>query len=183
MPTVKANGINLYYETHGKGEWLVLIQGYGGSSGQWYRDVPFLSREYRVITFDNRGTGRSDKPDIPYTMAMMAGDIAGLLQAIGVDIAHVCGASMGGMIAQEFALNYPDMVASLILRGTNCGGTHAIQPSDESLMFLAKQMDIIRTTASTQNRIYCRNHQSANSNFLWLHSTFEWVPVNKFKPN
>jgi len=136
MPTVKVDDINIYYETHGEGEPLVLIMGYGGHSGWWAPQIPVFSQEYRVVAFDNRGAGRSDKPDIPYTMEMMAGDIAGLLDAIGIDVAHVYGVSMGGMIAQEFALRYPDRVTSLILGCTNFGGTHQIIPDAEAMTLL-----------------------------------------------
>ena len=136
MPTVKVGDINIYYEVHGEGEALVLIMGYGGSSGQWFRQIPDLSRECSVVGFDNRGTGRSDKPDVPYSMEMMAGDIAGLLEAIGIDAAHIYGVSMGGMIAQDFALRYPDRVISLILGCTTCGGTHTIMPDAEAMTLL-----------------------------------------------
>jgi 3-oxoadipate enol-lactonase len=132
MPTAKVGDINIYYEIHGKGEPLVLIYGYAGHSGLWFRQIPILSKKYQVIAFDNRGVGRSDKPDIPYTMAMMAGDVAGLLDTIGIDTAHIFGISMGGAIAQHFALNYPQRVISLILGCTTCGGVHSIQPKPES---------------------------------------------------
>jgi pimeloyl-ACP methyl ester carboxylesterase len=136
MPTAKVGDINIYYESHGDGEPILLIQGYGQYSGHWALLIPSFSREYRVISFDNRGTGQSDKPDIPYTMKMMADDAKGLLDAIGIDLAHVFGVSMGGMIAQEFALNYPDKVISLMLGCTQCGGTETIQPTPEALAFL-----------------------------------------------
>jgi len=136
MPTAKVGDINIYYEIHGDGEALLLIMGYGQYSAHWATMIPPFSREYRVISFDNRGTGRSGKPDIPYTMKMMADDAKGLLDAIGVDSAHVFGVSMGGMIAQELALNYPDKVKSLILGCTLCGGTKAILPTPEALSFL-----------------------------------------------
>ncbi len=136
MPTAKVGDINIYYESHGDGEALLLIMGYGQYSAHWATLIPPLSQEYRVISFDNRGTGRSDKPDIPYTMKMMADDAKGLLDAIGIDSAHVFGISMGGMIAQELALNYPDKVISLILGCTLCGGTKAILPTPEALAFL-----------------------------------------------
>jgi pimeloyl-ACP methyl ester carboxylesterase len=136
MPIAEVGDINIYYEIHGKGEPLVLIYGYAGDSGLWFRQIPILSKKYRVIAFDNRGAGRSDKPDIPYTMAMMAGDIAGLLDTIGIDTAHIFGISMGGMIAQHFALNYPQRVISLILGCTFCGGLHSIQPKPESMAAL-----------------------------------------------
>lgn len=136
MPTVKVGDINIYYESQGDGEPLLLIMGYGSYSGHWAPLIPSFSQYYRVISFDNRGTGRSDKPNIPYTMSMMAADAKGLLDAIGVDAAHVFGVSMGGMIAQEFALNYPDKLLSLILGCTHCGGTKVILPSQEALAFL-----------------------------------------------
>jgi len=136
MSTAKVGDINIYYEIHGKGEPLVLIYGYAGHSGLWFQQIPILSKKYRVIVFDNRGVGRSDKPDTPYTMAMMAGDIAGLLDIIGIDAAHIFGISMGGMIAQHFALNYPQRVISLILGCTFCGGVHSVQTEPESIAAL-----------------------------------------------
>ena len=136
MSTAKVGDINIYYEIHGEGEPLVLIYGYSGHSRLWYRQIPVLSKKYQVIAFDNRGAGRSDKPDIPYTMSMMAKDIAGLLDVIVIDAAHIFGISMGGMIAQHFALDYPQKVISLILGCTFCGGVHSIQSGPESMAAL-----------------------------------------------
>jgi len=136
MPVAKVGDINIYYEIHGKGEPLVLIYGYAGHSGLWFRQMPVLSKEYRVIAFDNRGVGRSHGPDLPYSVAMMAGDISGLLDAVGIDAAHIFGVSMGGMIAQHFALNHPQRAMSLILGCTTCGGVHSVQPRPESLAAL-----------------------------------------------
>ena len=136
MPTVKVNNINIYYEIHGEGEPLVLIMGYGAYSGWWFRSVPAFSKEYRVITFDNRGTGRSDKPDIPYTMDMMTSDVSGLLDVLGIDAAYIYGISMGGMIAQHLALNYPEKVKGLVLGCTMCGGEHSIMPDAEAMALL-----------------------------------------------
>jgi len=133
MPIAKVGDINLYYEVHGKGEPLVLIMGYTlrGGCGSELRDR--LAGEYRVIVPDNRGTGRSDKPEIPYTTKMMAGDVAGLLDVLGIGVANVIGYSMGGQIAQEFALNYPDRLNSLILAATSCGGREAVHPVPEDM--------------------------------------------------
>ncbi|MBM3175408.1 MAG: alpha/beta fold hydrolase [Chloroflexi bacterium] len=136
MPTAQVGDINIYYESQGNGEPLLLIMGYGQYSALWAPLVRDLSLSFRVISFDNRGTGRSDKPDVPYTMKMMADDAKGLLDAIGIDSAHVFGMSMGGMIAQEFALSYPNKLRSLILGCTHCGGTNTILPSQEALAFL-----------------------------------------------
>jgi 3-oxoadipate enol-lactonase len=137
MPIAKVGDINVYYEIHGEGEPLVLIYGYAGHSGLWFRQIPVLSRKYRVIAFDNRGMGRSDKPDIPYTMAMMAADTLGLLDAIGIDAAHIFGISMGGMIAQHFALSYPQRVISLILGCTFCGGVRSAPIKPEAMAAFA----------------------------------------------
>ncbi len=137
MPVVHVGDINIYYEIHGEGEPLVLIMGYGGNSGQWFRQIPGLAQKYRVISFDNRGTGRSDKPDISYTMEMMASDVAGLLEALSITAAHVYGVSMGGMIAQHVALNHPEKVISLVLGCTTCGGEqHSVVPDAEAMTLL-----------------------------------------------
>ena len=126
MPKVKVGDINIYYEIHGEGEPLVMINGAGGTVEWIRRLIPIYSREYRLLLFDNRGAGQSDKPDMAYTTAMMADDLAGLLDAIGIASAHVRGVSFGGMIAQEFALRHPKRVRSLILLVTSSGGPHSI---------------------------------------------------------
>jgi 3-oxoadipate enol-lactonase len=137
MPTVKANDINIYYEIHGEGEPLLMIQGYSFYSGHWMTLVPEMAAHFKAIIFDNRGTGRTDKPvEPPYTMKMMAADAKGLLDAIGIDKANVFGVSMGGMIAQEFALTYPDAVFNLIIGCSTCGGTESVAPTAEARAFL-----------------------------------------------
>jgi 3-oxoadipate enol-lactonase len=100
--------------------------GLGWPSYSWYRSRPTLSERYRTIAFDNRGVGRSDAPPGPYSITQMAADAAAVLSAARVNTAHVCGVSMGGMIAQEFALQYPSRVRSLILACTAAGGPQAI---------------------------------------------------------
>ena len=125
----------MYYEIHGSGEPLVFISGMGGSTSSMLLRVPAFSPEYQVVIFDNRGSGQSDAPDIPYTMEMMTGDLAGLLDVVGIEAAHISGESFGGGIAQCFALRYPKRVISLILASTNCGIAHSI-PSHELIKFL-----------------------------------------------
>jgi 3-oxoadipate enol-lactonase len=136
MPNIKTNDIQIYYEIHGNGKPLLLINGYGSNSGHWFAILEKLAKEHQVIIFDNRGTGRSDKPNIPYTAEMMTGDINGLLDAIGIGATNVFGVSMGGMIAQEFALNYPDRLRNLILGCTSCGAPNAIPATPEAIAFL-----------------------------------------------
>ncbi len=118
MPTVRVKDINLYYEIHGEGEPVVLIAGLNSDHSMYKRILPSLAAKYRVIAFDNRGVGQTDKPDIPYSIEMMADDTAGLLYALGIQQAHILGASMGGRIAAALTLKYPDLVKSLILVST-----------------------------------------------------------------
>src|SRR5262245_12030207 len=118
MPKVRANGIDVYYEESGSGEPLLLIIGFGGDHQAWAFQVPAFAERYRVITFDNRGSGQSSVPDATYTTKMMADDAVGVLDALGIEQAHVLGVSMGGMIAQEIALNHPRRVKSLQLHCT-----------------------------------------------------------------
>ncbi|MFC2038900.1 alpha/beta fold hydrolase [Chloroflexota bacterium] len=126
MPVAKVGDINIYYEIRGEGEPLVLIMGLGGDINRWFRIRPVLEKEYKVIAFDNRGVGRTDKPVFPYTMEIMADDVAGLMDATGIKAAHIFGISLGGMIAQNFVLRHPDRVISLMLGCTFAGGTHSI---------------------------------------------------------
>ncbi len=111
----------MYYEAHGEGRPLVLISGLGNDVRAWSRLLPALARRYRVIVFDNRGSGRTAAPDGPFTIRMMADDAAGLLDALGIDRAHVVGVSMGGYIAQELALTGPSRVSGLVLATTSAG--------------------------------------------------------------
>lgn len=121
MPRIQANGIQLYYETHGQGAPLVLIQGLGHSANMWFKQVPTLAREFQVIVFDNRGTGQSDRPPGPYSISLMARDVIGLLDQLEISAAHVLGVSMGGFIAQELAICSPTRVKKLILLNTCYG--------------------------------------------------------------
>jgi pimeloyl-ACP methyl ester carboxylesterase len=118
MPAVRVGEINIYYEDYGKGEPLLLIAGWGTDLSCWLPQIPEFSTKYRVIAFDNRGAGRTDAPDKPYSMRMMAADAAGLLDALGIGKAHILGVSMGGCIAQEIAIEHPERTKSLILAAT-----------------------------------------------------------------
>ena len=136
MPVAKVKDVNLYYEVHGEGEPLVLIMSYGFRSRHWFAIYDKLARAHRVIIFDNRGTGLSDKPDIPYTARMMADDVLGLMDVLGIKSTSLFGVSMGGMIAQEFAITYPQRLENLILGATSCGGQHALPIPQETVAFM-----------------------------------------------
>ncbi|HEX4166412.1 MAG TPA: alpha/beta fold hydrolase [Bryobacteraceae bacterium] len=128
MPYTICDGAKLYWEEHGSGPPVLLIMGLSFTHEMWYRILPTLARRCRVIVFDNRGVGLSDVPKGPYSIRQMARDAATVLDAAGVSAAHVIGASMGGMIAQELALLFPRRVSSLLLACTSHGGLLARWP-------------------------------------------------------
>lgn len=136
MPKAQANGIELYYETQGEGKPLVLVSGLGYPMWQWYRMVPFLAEHFKVITFDNRGVGQSDKPAGTYTAQMLAADTIGLLDVLNIEQAVIMGHSMGGFIAQAIALDYSQRVEKLILGSTNFGGPHHVPVTAEAMKVL-----------------------------------------------
>jgi 3-oxoadipate enol-lactonase len=119
MPYVKVNDIQMYYEMHGDGEPLVVILGLGTDVSEWDGIIRWLTEKYKVLAFDNRGAGRTDKPDIPYSIEMMADDTAGLMQALGMKQANVLGISLGGRIALELALRDAPSVKKLLLVSTS----------------------------------------------------------------
>jgi len=124
MPKACINGINLYYETWGdpNSPPLLLIGGLSAYTRSWDKLLPTLSQNFRVIVFDNRGVGKSDKPPPPYSMDEFAADTLGLLDHLGIKVVDVFGVSMGGMIAQHLALKYPKRVRCLVLGCTSCDG-------------------------------------------------------------
>ncbi|HST24046.1 MAG TPA: alpha/beta fold hydrolase [Blastocatellia bacterium] len=126
MPYAESDGVKIYWEEHGSGPPLLLIMGLGYTLDMWNRALPALAERYRTIVFDNRGVGRSDVPPGPYSIQAMAADARAVMEAAGIDKGHVFGVSMGGMIAQEFALQYPERVKSLVLGCTACGGPKAV---------------------------------------------------------
>jgi pimeloyl-ACP methyl ester carboxylesterase len=126
----KVNGIGIAYRVEGTGPPLVLVMGYRLSSLAWPAAfVEALASQFMVITMDNRGTGRSDKPVQGYALANMARDVCGLLDELEIPRAHLLGYSMGGAIAQEFVRQFPKRVLSLILCASMCGGAEATYAS------------------------------------------------------
>ena len=136
MPFVENLGARIFWDEEGSGAPLLLIMGLGWPSQAWHRLRPVLSEKYRTIALDNRGVGKSDVAPGPYSITQMAADAAAVLNAARVNAAHIFGVSMGGMIAQEFALQYPNKVRSLILGCTAAGGPDAVRAEDEALRVL-----------------------------------------------
>ena len=118
MPKAKVNDINMYYELHGAGDPVVLIQGLGGNHTFWQPNLPNLIKKHQILLLDYRGAGDSDKPDMPYSTRLFADDIAALMEALDIPRAHIVGRSMGGCIAQYLGISHPDKVRSLVLAAT-----------------------------------------------------------------
>jgi pimeloyl-ACP methyl ester carboxylesterase len=129
MPFVQSGKAKIYWESHGTGEPVLMIMGLSFPLEMWNRALPAISAKYRAVVFDNRGVGRSNVPHGPYRIVGMARDAAAVMDAAGIQSAHVMGASMGGMIAQELALRNPERVRSLLLGCTSCGGFRASPPN------------------------------------------------------
>jgi pimeloyl-ACP methyl ester carboxylesterase len=141
MPFVENQGTKIYWDEQGQGAPILLIMGLGYGSLMWHRSRPVLAQCYRTLAFDNRGVGMSDVPPGPYSIATMAGDAAAVLDAAGVASAHVFGVSMGGMIAQEFALQFPRRTRSLTLGCTSPGGPSAVRAESNVIdILLARGM-------------------------------------------
>ena len=127
MPFTSANGVSIRYELSGSGPALCLISGYRLHGAAWPdRFVERLARRFNVLTFDNRGTGLSDKPAHGYNLDNMALDVVGLLDELDLGPAHILGFSMGGAIAQELAIRHPTVVNGLVLFATFPGGMFGI---------------------------------------------------------
>ena len=127
MEQAQINGIRLVYQLRGSGPPLVMIHGAQGDQSMFNDLAPAFAAHYRVLTFDQRGSGLSEKPDTDYSIAMLADDTAALMEQLGCSPAAVVGVSMGGMIAQELALRHPERVHTLVLGCTTPGGPQAVR--------------------------------------------------------
>lgn len=133
--------MNLHYETHGAGEPLVLIPGFASGAWNWFRQIGELSNDFKVITFDPRGIGKSkaenetDLDDL--SMKVFADDVISILNDLDIEKATVLGASFGGFVAQKFALVFPDRLNKLILACTSFGGENHVAPDLEVLLSFA----------------------------------------------
>ena len=136
MPFCDVDGLRMHYHVAGEGPPLLLIMGLSGDLTWWNALLPELTPRFRVIAFDNRGAGLTDKPEGKYSIPLFATDTVGLLDALEVPRAHVFGVSMGGMIAQELCLRHPERVDRLLLGCTHSGGPGLVMPSADSIQKL-----------------------------------------------
>jgi pimeloyl-ACP methyl ester carboxylesterase len=123
MATIRVNGINLHYEEHGQGTPLVFVHEFAGEARSWHPQMRFFARRYRAIAYNARGYPPSDVPREPaaYSQDQAVDDIRGVLDALGIDRAHVCGLSMGGYATLHFGLRYPERARSLVVAGAGYG--------------------------------------------------------------
>lgn len=139
MPKVEVNDIIMNYEIRGEGFPAVMINGLGGTMENWIiepRLLDAVSAHHRTLIFDNRGAGETTFSDRKCSMELLARDTVGLMDAVGIERAHIIGGSMGGMVAQYIGIDYPDRVGKLAIMATFPGGPRAIRPVPELWEYL-----------------------------------------------
>jgi pimeloyl-ACP methyl ester carboxylesterase len=134
--------VSLYWESHGKGDAVLLVAGLALPASSWWRTVPVLARRFRVLVYDHSGVARSAARRAPFSTTAMAHDALAVLDAAGVERAHVYGISLGGLVAQKMAARRPDRVRSLVLGATHPGGFRATPPDREVVSFLRRRPDL-----------------------------------------
>ena len=147
MPYARSGTLRVYYESTGRGPAVLLVLGQGMSVESGWRTVQTLSSAFRVLTFDHRDVGRSDRSALPYRVNQMARDAIAVLDAAGESRAHVYGISLGGMVVQELALGHRDRVGALVLGSTTAGGPFALPQDQQALTFFARAGAMAREEA------------------------------------
>lgn len=176
MAQAQVNGITIEYDERGSGPALVLIYGYGGSRHQWRREfLDDLARDFRLITFDNRGTGGSTKPSEPWAMTDFAADTVGLLDHLGLETTFLLGLSMGGMIAQETVLQAPRRIEKLILSDTHCGAKTAVASPPWVAEAFAIDPELTPEQQAAKSRPCVYSERFMREEEAWLDAEFQRV--------
>lgn len=141
MPTVDVNGVNLHYEEEGRGTPVVFVHEFAGDCRSWEAQMRFFNRRYRCIAYNARGYPPSDVPEEPtaYSQEIHMEDLRGLLDALGIDSAHIVGFSMGGSCALQFGVTYPERARSLVIAGTGSGSTGSREAFVRDTEYVAKR--------------------------------------------
>ena len=166
---IDANGVQLYAEQTGQGDDVIFISGLADEGACWVDQASGLGDRWRITTFDNRGVGQSETPPGEYRITSFAEDTAALMDALGIERAHVVGSSMGGAIAQELALSHPGKVRSLVLNGTYCRGDHFFREVIRSWQWAAQKSDNLRDFLNVVN-LWCFAPRIYNEGIMeeWL---------------
>jgi 3-oxoadipate enol-lactonase len=184
----RPEGCRLYYEVHGpeEGQPLLLLEGMGGDIPGWRRNIPHLAEPLRVIAYDFRGNGRSDPPEEGLTMDVLVEDTLGLLDHLAVEAAHLYGQSMGGLVAQQIALDHPAAVRSLVLGCTYPGRKHQIPirakvPKDRPWLALYSSRFAVEHPEHVQEdlRIGARRPQPALSRLRQWEASRDFDPYDR----
>jgi len=159
-----ANGIGVHYELHGPegAPWLVLSHSLACSVRMWDEQIAAFSDRYRILACDTRGHGASDAPSGAYTLELLADDLQGLLEQVGVARPHFCGLSMGGMIGQTFALKYPGILASLTLADTTSRIPAEAGPVWQERIRVAETQGMLPLVEPTLDRWFTEPHRKAH---------------------
>ncbi|WP_186438438.1 alpha/beta fold hydrolase [Cohnella terricola] len=157
MKKIFVNGVNICYESIGEGPPLIGLTGKDSNMDWWHPAIKeTLSEKNRFVMLDHRGTGRSDAPTEAYSISDMAKDVIGLMNALDIEKAHILGQSMGGMIAQELAIEFPSRVGKLILCSTTCG-VKRVPPSLRMLKWLMRK-NVAFSPQDTLNMLYSKTY-------------------------
>ena len=162
MPNAIINGVDLYYESHGEGVPLLLVAGLASDSQSWQPILPELSRNYNVIIFDNRGVGRTKPQDVKTSIQLMADDCIGLIKHLGLKSVNLLGHSMGGFVALDCAIRYPQYFSKLILAAS-------------SAFISERNNELFRDWVS-----YLKNGMKTE---LWFRNMFYWIFTKRFFKN
>ena len=162
------NGIKICYKTLGKGDPVILVHGFGDRKEHWRAQIGDLSQHFNVIIFDNRGAGKSDRPDGVYTMEMFADDIAGLMDWLKIKKTNIIGHSLGGMILQNFALKYPNRINKIVLINTSPGVTPpGVDPSQGIEMYKKKQITMMQGIKNDPINVFLDHAKTGYSREFW----------------
>ncbi len=166
---VEINNIRICYKVQGEGYPVILVHGFGSKKESFMAQIPALSHEFKVISFDNRGSGKTSRPNIPYTMEMFVDDIKGLLDYLKIDKTNLVGLSLGGMISLNYILKYPNTVNKLVLINTlaqlpNDFDPEAYVNSRIEALELAKKDSELSFWQSTRFGFYSKFRQKMKAN-------------------